>query len=146
MVFALLCSSVGYWWWAVASDGFNLKKWLLERFPISISLVPDNSRAGLASLGQVLRRELRKHYVYKDNKGRIGNYSLPDCDEQVLAIDSYLARVIPGLSLELLQDIRSFNAAFSRVSEGMEPQGEEPSGVRKVAEQRRHPYQGPSSK
>jgi hypothetical protein len=34
-VFAMLCSSLGYWWWATASDGFNLKKWLLDRFPLS---------------------------------------------------------------------------------------------------------------
>ena len=26
VVFAILYSSLGYWWWAVASDGFNLKK------------------------------------------------------------------------------------------------------------------------
>ena len=43
-VFALLASSLGYWWWAVASDGFNLKKWLLTRFPLSIASMTTGAR------------------------------------------------------------------------------------------------------
>ena len=77
-IFAVLASSLGYWWWAVASDGFNLKKWLLERFPLSLESVPVSARKELAGLGVNLRKELRKHYVFKDNKGRVGNDFLPD--------------------------------------------------------------------
>ena len=54
IVFALLCSSMGYWWWAVASDAFNLKKWLMERFPISLSMIPAEARKPLAKLGEDL--------------------------------------------------------------------------------------------
>lgn len=114
IVFALLCSSLGYWWWAVASDGFNLKKWLLERFPVSVRLVPEAFRSDLAKLGEVLHIELRKNYVYKDNKGRIGNYFLPACAAEVLAIDDLLADAIPGLSREFFDSVREFNACFSR--------------------------------
>jgi hypothetical protein len=114
IVFALLCSSMGYWWWAVASDAFNLKKWLMERFPISISMIPVEARKPLAKLGESLRRELKKNYVYKDNKGRIGNFFLPACEEQVLAIDSFLGSAVPKLSVRFFDDIRSFNASFSR--------------------------------
>src|ERR1043166_6559615 len=114
IVFALLCSSMGYWWWAVASDAFNLKKWLMERFPISLSLIPVEARKPLAKLGESLRRELKKNYVYKDNKGRIGNFFLPLCEEQVLAIDTFLGTSVPKLSVKFFEDIRSFNASFSR--------------------------------
>jgi len=120
MVFALLCSSMGYWWWAVASDGFNLKKWLLDRFPVSMPLIPPKVHKPLAQLGAKLRRELGRHYVYKENRGRIGNYLLPACDKEVAAIDSFLATNIAQLSTEFLDDIRQFNASFSRVELGDE--------------------------
>jgi hypothetical protein len=35
---------MGYWWWAVASDAFNLKKWLMERFPVSVSMIHVEAR------------------------------------------------------------------------------------------------------
>jgi hypothetical protein len=115
IVFALLCSSLGYWWWAVASDGFNLKKWLVERFPISVAMIPPVARKPLAELGDALRRELKKNYVYKDNKGRIGNFYLPACVAQTVAIDTFLGTHLPGLSLQFFEDVREFNAAFSQV-------------------------------
>ena len=89
MVFALLCSSLGYWWWAAASDAFNLKKWLLERFPVSLSLVPKDKRPQLARLGAELRAKLKKNYVFKANKGRIGNFFLPACETSTAAIDQF---------------------------------------------------------
>jgi hypothetical protein len=113
IMFALLCSSLGYWWWAVASDGFNLKKWLLERLPLSMSTIPPDGRKALAKLGAELQLELRKHYVFKDNKGRIGNYYLPACYEQINAIDATLANSI-GLSAQFFESVREFNLSFSR--------------------------------
>lgn len=114
IVFALFCSSMGYWWWAVASDAFNLKKWLLERFPVSISMIPEQARKELAQLGASLRRELKRNYVYKDNKGRIGNFFLPACEKETAAIDAFLGRAVPPLSAKFFEDIRDFNACFSR--------------------------------
>jgi hypothetical protein len=114
IVFALMCSSMGYWWWAVASDGFNLKKWLLERFPVSVPTIPLSTQKELATLGANLRRELKKHYVYKDNRGRIGNVYLPACEQQIIAIDSLLGNVVSGRSLDFFEDIRNFNAQFSQ--------------------------------
>jgi hypothetical protein len=114
IVFALLCSSLGYWWWATASDGFNLKKWLLERFPVSLSLIPEDKRSKLAELGESLRVELKHHYVYKDNKGRIGNYFLPECSAEIEKIDDALALSIDGLNSNFFDDIREFNLVFSR--------------------------------
>lgn len=123
IVFALLCSSMGYWWWAVASDAFNLKKWLLERFPVSLLLIPADARKPLAKLGENLRRELKKNYVYKDNKGRIGNFFLPACEEETLAIDTFLGSAVPQLSAAFFEDIRNFNACFSRAEiEESEPE------------------------
>lgn len=113
-VFALLASSLGYWWWAVASDGFNLKKWLLDRFPISYSKLSPECRKDLAKLGAKLKTALKKHYVYKDNKGRIGNFFLPACKSEVATIDEVLADHVGGLSKEFFEDIRAFNALFSR--------------------------------
>ena len=113
-MFALLCSSLGYWWWAVASDGFNLKKWLLDRFPVSQAMIPAGSRKQLARLGAQLRAELKRNYVYKDNKGRIGNYLLPACGDEVAAIDGFLGASVAILSTEFFEDIRAFNAGFSR--------------------------------
>jgi hypothetical protein len=114
IIFALLCSSLGYWWWAVASDAFNLKRWLLERFPLSRATIPGNARGELARLGVDLREALKRNYVFKDNKGRIGNFYLPACGEQIQAIDNYLARSVPGLSAEFFDDIAGFNSCFSR--------------------------------
>ncbi|MFJ5698996.1 Eco57I restriction-modification methylase domain-containing protein [Arthrobacter sp. NPDC093139] len=113
VVFALLGSSLGYWWWAVASDGFNLKKWLLDRFPISLRDLTKEARKELASAGAALRRELRKHYVYKDNRGRVGNWYLPACSAQMHAIDAVLAKQVDVLDEEFFADIQAFNSRFS---------------------------------
>lgn len=115
-MFALLCSSLGYWWWAVASDAFNLKKWLIDRFPVSPLSLTDKDRRTLASLGAELRVALKNNYVFKDNKGRIGNFFLPACEPETIAIDSFLAGTVSGLSQEFFYDLQSFNASFSRAS------------------------------
>jgi SAM-dependent methyltransferase len=112
LVFALLCSSLGYWWWAVASDGFNLKQWLVRQFPLALGAIPQPARRELAGLGRSLALELRNHAVHKDNRGRIGNFRLPACAAEILAIDRCLASV-PGLSPAFMADIRASNAAFS---------------------------------
>ena len=114
VVFALLCSSLGFWWWAVASDGFNLKKWLLERFPVSMSSLTPANRKRIAVMGAALRKELARHYVYKENKGRVGNYFLPACGPSVREIDSALAESVSGLSRAFFDDIAEFNSNFSR--------------------------------
>lgn len=113
IVFAMLCSSLGFWWWATASDGFNLKKWLLDRFPLSLRSIPSSARKELASLGEKLSEELERQYVYKDNKGRIGNYFLPACQSTIDEIDSFLAKNVAALSPEFFSDIRDFNSSFS---------------------------------
>lgn len=113
VVFALLASSLGYWWWAVAGDGFNLKKWLIQRFPLSPNAFSAQQRSELAVLGDDLRVELEMHYVYKDNRGRIGNWHLPSCAGHVRAIDDALTRMLPSLTGGMMADIRSFNASFS---------------------------------
>jgi hypothetical protein len=118
VVFALLASSLGYWRWAVAGDGFNLKKWLLQRFPLSPKALTDASRGQLATLGRELRIELETHYVFKDNRGRIGNWHLPSCGPQLRDIDDALAGMFPFLSLDLMSDVRSFNASFSTSAAG----------------------------
>ncbi|GAB5461083.1 Eco57I restriction-modification methylase domain-containing protein [Hoeflea alexandrii] len=114
VVFALLCSSLGYWWWSVASDGFNLKKWLLDSFPISSTIFSPKSKAELAALGAELRSEIKKHYVYKDNRGRIGNYFLPGCSAQIVAIDDAIERSDIGIVPGFFADIREHNAIFAR--------------------------------
>lgn len=126
IVFALLCSSLGYWWWAVASDGFNLKKWLLERFPLALAGIPVSGRKALAIAGAELRKELRKHYVYKDNKGRIGNYFLPACDVQIKAIDAVLSGCT-GLRGEFFEDVHEFNLSFSRAEGDVDGTPEAPT-------------------
>lgn len=113
-VFALLCSSLGYWWWAVASDGFNLKKWLVLRFPVSVEMISSDGLKELGRLGADLRSALREQYVYKDNRGRIGNFYLPGCPDEVAAIDDCLSRCVDGLSPDFFSDVRAFNATFSR--------------------------------
>lgn len=112
-VFAILCSSLGYWWWAVASDGFNLKKWLLDRFPLALRSVSTEGRKELAELGKKLAKELEGHYVYKDNRGRIGNYYLPACQSTIDEIDSCLAKHVAALTSEFFVDLREFNGSFS---------------------------------
>ncbi|TIQ17694.1 MAG: SAM-dependent methyltransferase [Mesorhizobium sp.] len=114
VVFALLCSSLGYWWWSVASDGFNLKKWLLDSFPVSSTVFSPKSRSELAALGAELRTEIKKHYVFKDNRGRIGNYFLPGCSTQVIAIDDAIERSGIGIVPGFFADIREHNAIFAR--------------------------------
>ena len=114
LVFALLCSSLGYWWWSVASDGFNLKKWLLDCFPVSPSVFSINEKQELSKLGALLRQELKKHYVYKDNRGRIGNYFLPGCSTLVIRIDDAIERSEIGIDAGFFGDIREQNAIFAR--------------------------------
>ena len=98
----------------MASDGFNLKKWLINSFPLSTHSLEPEVKANLARLGANLRKELKKHYVYKENKGKIGNYFLPACSEHIKKIDTVLENNIKGLSPEFFTDIRSFNTIFSR--------------------------------
>jgi len=113
IVFAILCSSIGYWWWAVASDGFNLKKWLIQSVPISTIMIPESGKRELGKLGSQLKSNLRKQYVYKDNQGRIGNFYLPACSEDIRLIDEALTRNITYLSHEFMHDIAEFNRVFS---------------------------------
>jgi hypothetical protein len=116
-----LCSSLGYWWWAVASDGFNLKRWLVDRFPISLASLDAECKVSLATLGKELRRALRKNYVYKDNKGRIGNYYLPACENEIRQIDDALVSHVELLSSSFMEDIQAFNQAFARLEAAEEP-------------------------
>ncbi len=118
LIFALLASSLGYWWWAVASDGFNLKKWLVGRFPLSAESISATARKSLTDLGEQLRVELRKHYVFKDNKGRVGNFFLPGCATITETIDGILANSVKGLSEAFFADVRDFNQTFSRADIG----------------------------
>lgn len=113
-VFALLCSSFGYWWWSVASDGFNLKKWLLDSFPLSPAMLSASTRAELAALGAQLRTELKRNYVFKDNRGRIGNFFLPACAVQIVAIDNAIEQAGIGIVPGFFADIREHNAIFAR--------------------------------
>ncbi len=124
IVFALLCSSLGYWWWAVASDGFNLKKWLVSSFPISLSQLSEKEKVELSELGFKLKVELKNHYVFKDNKGKIGNYFLPACSKEIKEIDDCLAKYINGLSMEFFENIRMFNNSFSRANTREEDEAE----------------------
>jgi hypothetical protein len=117
IVFALLCSSLGYWWWAVASDGFNLKRWLIERFPISLASLDAAGKESIAKLGKELRRALKKNYVYKDNKGRIGNFYLPACDNEIRQIDDALVTHVELLSSTFMDEIRAFNRGFARLED-----------------------------
>jgi hypothetical protein len=116
VVFAILCSSLGYWWWAVSSDGFNLKKWLVESMPFSFSILQESTYKQLAILGDKLHTKLAENYVYKDNKGRIGNFFLPACKSEIEEIDSLLANNVHLFSREFFEDIQFFNETFSRVS------------------------------
>lgn len=115
-VFGLLCSCLGYWWWAVASDGFNLKKWLIERFPICPDKLDSADRKKLSHLGKTLRKALKKQYVYKSNRGVIGNFFLPGCASETTAIDNFLASAIPFAQPATIDEIRGFNSSFSRSS------------------------------
>ena len=124
IVFALLCSSLGYWWWAVASDGFNLKRWLIDRFPISLASLDAEGKESIAKLGKELRRALKKNYVYKDNKGRIGNFYLPACENEIRQIDDALVTHVELLSVTFMETIRAFNQGFARL-EDVEDLGDE---------------------
>jgi len=77
-------------------------------------MIPSDARKELSALGAALRKELKRNYVFKNNKGRIGNFFLPACEREVVAIDTFLASSLPGLSLEFFEDVRGFNACFSR--------------------------------
>lgn len=114
LVFALLCSSLGYWWWSVASDGFNLKKWLTDSFPLSSATFSEPYRSKLSALGHDLGGRLRSNYVYKDNRGRIGNYYLPACRDLTDQIDACLVDANVGISNDFIHDIREHNAMFSQ--------------------------------
>ena len=118
LVFALLCSSLGYWWWAIASDGFNLKKWLIESFPLSPNAIPEGRRTGLADLGAELKVQLEKNYVFKDNQGRKGNFYLPACEALVRQIDDLVDLSLDGIGSDFIQSIQAFNSDFSRVEGG----------------------------
>jgi len=100
----------------------------MERFPVSVSMIPAEARKPLAKLGENLRRELKSNYVYKDNKGRIGNFFLPACEVEVFAIDTFLGKAVPTLSAEFFRDVRNFNSSFSRAELGEAEAEEEEAG------------------
>lgn len=113
-VFAILCSSFTYWYWAIASDGFNLKKWLIASIPLSKASFTATSRRRMALLGGKLRRELRKQYVYKENRGRIGNYNLLACRSLTHEIDEAMSAGCTVLSRRFFSDIYGFIDSFIR--------------------------------
>lgn len=84
-----------------------------RRFTLSPNAFSAQQRSELGILGDDLRVELEMHYVYKDNRGRIGNWHLPSCAGHVRAIDDALTRMRPSLTSGMMADIRSFNASSS---------------------------------
>ncbi len=64
-------------------------------------------------MGEKLASELEEQYVYKDNRGRIGNYFLPACQATIDEIDVCLGKHVAALSPEFFLNIRDFNASFS---------------------------------
>ncbi len=124
-VFGLLCSCLGYWWWAVASDGFNLKRWLIERFPLCPTKLDGPCKKKLSHLGKKLREVLQKQYVYKSNRGVIGNFFLPGCADQTTAIDEFLASALPSAEPAIIDEIRGFNSSFARNSTDCSEETEE---------------------
>jgi hypothetical protein len=116
LIFAILCSSLTYWYWAISSDGFNLKKWLIDSIPVSKASFTPTAQKQLASLGQRLRREIRKHYVYKENRGQIGNFNLLACRDLTRQIDTVMAEGCPDLSDAIFSDIHDFIQAFVRIA------------------------------
>lgn len=51
--------------------------------------------------------------MYKDNKGRIGNYFLPACAAEVEAIDREIEQCMTILDRRFFDDVRSFNQRFA---------------------------------
>jgi len=88
-------------------------------------VLPASAKADLSRLGKELRLELRRHYVYKDNRGRIGNWYMPACWREIRAIDEALTRHVPALTADVMDDVRSFNARFS-TSDGIDAENAEP--------------------
>jgi hypothetical protein len=88
-------------------------------------MLPPKTRSELGKLGATLRVELKKNYVFKDNRGRIGNYFLPGCAVHINAIDDAIERSGIGIEPGFFADIREHNAIFAR-SGLAEDGGDEP--------------------
>ncbi len=85
MAYASLASLVGefyLWYWLTRGDGFDVTKWIISDFLVSMNAISDDHFRLLVQLGGILHAQRYDALVFKKNAGKyVGNYNFGDLRE-----------------------------------------------------------------
>ena len=71
-----LSGELGFWYWLVRGDGFDVTTWLVRDYVALLDYIPPKHYSFLVDLGRILDRERNRWLVFKKNAGRyVGNFN-----------------------------------------------------------------------
>ena len=69
--FGILSSRFAFWWWSVVGDGFHVNQGSLSKLPIGRLVLAGPCHRRLATLGDAIWEQARRHPVRSLNRGRV---------------------------------------------------------------------------
>ena len=76
---ASLSGELGFWYWLVRGDGFDVTGWLVRDYVSVLDYLPKENYKRLVDLGRILDTERNRWLVFKKNAGKyVGNFNYRD--------------------------------------------------------------------
>ena len=73
---ASLSGELGFWYWLVRGDGFDVTAWLVHDYISMLDYLPEENYKHLVDLGRILDTERNRWLVFKKNAGKyVGNFN-----------------------------------------------------------------------
>ena len=73
---ASLSGELGFWYWLVRGDGFDVTGWLVRDYISILDYLPEENYKHIVDLGRILDTERNRWLVFKKNAGKyIGNFN-----------------------------------------------------------------------
>ena len=73
---ASLSGELGFWYWLVRGDGFDVTGWLVRDYISMLDYIPEENYKHLVDLGRILDTERNRWLVFKKNAGKyVGNFN-----------------------------------------------------------------------
>ena len=103
---ASLSGELGFWYWLVRGDGFDVTGWLVRDYISMLDYLPEDNYQHLVELGRVLDTERNRWLVFKKNAGKyVGNFNYGEAGQITRRADLL---VLDGLAQGKEQAIEIF--------------------------------------
>lgn len=125
-VFAVLSSTLAFWWWHVHGDGFHVSKHVIESLPVGRTLRDGDASAELTRLGGALWEEISLRPVLSRNKGRTSLGFTAAGAPQRRQIDALLLELL-GVQASFANELERFcrNVTSARIPDVTKENNEE---------------------